>query len=83
MIDEQPRLFGRAAVLVLRKYRHEGLRKRTFGKKAPQQIGDFERDEERVRHQPGPERAGDDGVPDESHHSGKQRHAAYGRQCLE
>ena len=69
---------GALAVLVFRQDGHEGLRKRAFGKHAPQQVGQAEGDEEGVGRHAGPEGARDHEVAHEAEDAGQQRHAADG-----
>ena len=54
--------------LVLGKNRHERLRERAFGENPAQQIGQFERDEERVGRDPGAENTRQDRVTYKTQH---------------
>lgn len=76
MTHEFARGFFGFGLFVFRQNRHERLRKRTFGKHAPQQVGQLERHEKRVRRHACAERAGDNRVADKAENARHHGQAA-------
>jgi hypothetical protein len=76
---EEPRRVLALFLAPLAQHRDEGLRERALGEEAPQQVGDAERDEERVRRGAGAEVDRDQGVAQEPGDPRQQGHAAHRR----
>ena len=83
MVNKRTRFLRRARIAVFPEYRNECLRKRSFRKEPPQQVGQPECDKKGIRIQPGTKSAGDHGIAHESQNPRHQGHAADGRQGLE
>ena len=68
-VDQFADLVAFALDLVLGDDRHERLRERALGEQPPHEIGNLERDQERVHEQAGPEHPGIDHVPQQAGHA--------------
>src|SRR5450830_1366751 len=76
-VDQQPGLNLAVPGLVFGQDGHEGLGEGTLGEQAPQQVGNAEGDEKRVRREAGAEQARDHGVAHETEDAGHEGHAAH------
>jgi hypothetical protein len=77
------RIFVCAAIFVFGKYGYEGLRKRTFGKQAAQQVGDAECHKKSVGFDTCAKNAGNDDIPRKSQNAGYECHPADGDKGFE
>ncbi len=64
----------RALGAVLRQHRHEGLGEGPLGEQPAEEVGDLERDEERIRRRTGAEVAGDHHIAYHAQHARQQGH---------